>query len=171
MCNHSVGDLSLSCTCVYVELQKAMQIGYTLLQVYEVWQNDTVTQYDPSTGDGRLFTQYINTFKKIQMEASGYPSNFDADQEENKYIERVRAHKGVTLRPDDISFNAERHTVAKLCRYNIWEEFAQIPDITIKEFITEPRRFYRLLSDDGFEVSDIYHLNDDCLYVSYKKSK
>ena len=28
-----------------------------------------------------------------------------------------------------------------------------------------------MLSDDGFEVSDVHHLNDDCLYVSYKKSK
>ena len=33
--------------------------------------------------------------------------------------------------------------------------------------------YYRahLLSDDGFEVSDVHHVNDDCLYVSYKKSK
>ena len=28
-----------------------------------------------------------------------------------------------------------------------------------------------MLSDDGFEVSDVHHVNDDCLYVSYKKSK
>ena len=42
ICNHSVGDRSLSCTWVSVELQKALQIGYTLLKVYEVWQYDTV---------------------------------------------------------------------------------------------------------------------------------
>ena len=35
----------------------------------------------------------------------------------------------------------------------------------------EPRRFYHLLSDDGFEVSDVHLVNDDCLYVSHKKSK
>ena len=28
-----------------------------------------------------------------------------------------------------------------------------------------------MLSDDGFEVADVHHVNDDCLYVSYKKSK
>ena len=95
ICNHSVGDRSLSGTWVSVKLQKAVQIGYTLLKVPEVWQYDTVTKYDPSTGDGGLF--------------------------------------------------------------------AQTPDRTIKEFITEPGRFYHLLSDDGFEVSDIHHVNDDCL--------
>ena len=41
----------------------------------------------------------------------------------------------------------------------------------MKEFITEPRRFYHLISGDGFEVSDVHHVNDDCFYVSYKKSK
>ena len=48
---------------------------------------------------------------KIKMEASGYPSHCDTDQEKNKYVERGRAHKGITLRPDDISFNAGRRTV------------------------------------------------------------
>ena len=92
ICNHSVGDRSLSGTWVSVELQKAVQLGYTLLKVYEVWQYDTVTKYDPSTGDGGLFAQYMNTFMKIKMEASGYPSHCDTDQEKNKYIERVRVH-------------------------------------------------------------------------------
>ena len=75
------------------------------------------------------------------MEASGYPSQCDTDQEKNKYIERVRVHEGITLCPDDISFNAGRRTVAKLCLNNIWRKFAQTPDRTIKEFITEPIRF------------------------------
>ena len=79
ICNNSVGDRSLSGTWVSVELQKAVQIGYTLLKVYEVWQYDTITKYDPSTGDGVLFAQYINTFMKIRMEASGYPSQCNTD--------------------------------------------------------------------------------------------
>ena len=45
------------------------------------------------------------------------------------------------------------------------------PQTPRKEFITEHRRFYHLLSDDGFKVSDVHHANDDCLYVSHKKSK
>ena len=71
ICNHSVGDRSLSGTWVSVELQKAVQIGYTLLKVYEVWQYDTITKYDPSTGDGGLFAQYMNTFMKIKWKHLG----------------------------------------------------------------------------------------------------
>ena len=72
--------------------KKAVQIGYTLLKVY---QYDTVTKYDPITGDGGLFAQYMNTFMKIKMETSGYPAHCDTDQEKNKSIKRVRAHKGL----------------------------------------------------------------------------
>ena len=94
-----------------------------------MWQYDTVTKYDPSTGDGGLFTQYMNTCIKIKMEASGYPSHCHTDQEKHKYIERVRAHEVITLRPGDISFNAGRRTVAKLCLNNIWGKFAQTPEL------------------------------------------
>ena len=81
ICNHSVGNRSLSGTWVYVELHKSVQITYTLLKVCEVWQYDTITKYDPKTGDGGLFAQYINTFVIFKMEASGYPSQCDRNQE------------------------------------------------------------------------------------------
>ena len=95
ICNHSVGDRSLSGTWVSVEFQKAVQIGYTLLNVFEVRQYDTVTQYDPSTGDGGLFAQYMNTFIKIKMEASGYPSHCDPDQEKTSTLNVYEPTKGL----------------------------------------------------------------------------
>ena len=48
-----------------------------------MWQYDTITQYDSSTGDDGLFAQYMNTFMKIKMEASGYPSQYDTDREKS----------------------------------------------------------------------------------------
>ena len=50
-----------------------MQKGYKLVEVHEIYEYQ-VTQYNPQTGDGGLFTQYINTFLKLKAEASGYPS-------------------------------------------------------------------------------------------------
>ena len=87
----------------------------------------------------------------------------------NNYIERVRAHEGITLNPDDISFNAGRRAVVNPFHKNIWRKFAQTPDRTTNEFIIEPRRFYHLFFDDGVGVSDVQHVNDDCLYMSYTK--
>ena len=54
--------------------------------------------------------------------------------------------------------------MTKLCLNNKLK-ICQTPDRTTKEFITEPRRFYHLLSDNGFEVSDVHRVKDNCLCV------
>ena len=75
-----------------VELQKAVEIGYTLLKMYEVWQYDTVTKYDPITGNGGLFAKCMNTFMK--MKASGYP-HCDTDQEKTSTLNVYESTKGL----------------------------------------------------------------------------
>ena len=37
--------------------------------------------------------------------------------------------------------------------------------------MTEPRKFFQLIYDDKYDVSDVQITNDDCLHVTYKKSK
>jgi hypothetical protein len=50
----------------------AVEKGYRVIEVIEVYEYNA-TQYDPTTGEGGLFVQYINTFLKLRAEASGYP--------------------------------------------------------------------------------------------------
>jgi len=38
--------------------------GYKILEIQEVYQYE-VTQYNPDTGEGSLFVEYINTFLKL----------------------------------------------------------------------------------------------------------
>ena len=54
---------------------------------------------------------------------------------------------------------------------SVWGKFAQNPDRYTKELVTEPGKFFALISDDTYDVSDVQIINDDCLYVTYKKSK
>ena len=61
--------------------------------------------------------------------------------------------------------------VAKLCLNNIWGKFAQNPHRCTKEFVTEPRKYVELIYDDTYNVSDVHIINNDCLYIVYKKSK
>ena len=103
----------------------------------------------------------MNTFMKIKMEASGYPVGCTTPQEKTAFIERVRAHEGISLSYDDIVSNAGRRTVAKHCLNNIWGKFAQNPDRCTREFVTEPRKFFELISDNTYDVSDVQIINDD----------
>ena len=47
-----------------------MKKGNKLVEVHELYEYQ-VTQYDPQTGTGGLFVQYIDTFLKLKAETSG----------------------------------------------------------------------------------------------------
>ena len=120
VCSHTRSECCLTGTCVSVELQKAVAIGYVILEIYEAWNYDETTVYDQATSDGGLFAQYMNTFMKIKVEASGYPVGYTTPQEKTAYIERLHAYEGISLSYDDMVYNAGRRTVANLCLNNIW---------------------------------------------------
>ena len=68
-------------------------------------------------------------------------------------------------------YNAGPRTVAILCLNNLWGEFAQNPDRCTEEFGAEPHKFFELIFDDAYNVSDVQIINENCLYHMYKKSK
>jgi len=57
-------------TWVIDEVRLAVEKGYKNLEILEVYENQ-VTRYDPDTGNGGLFAEYIDTFVKLKQEASG----------------------------------------------------------------------------------------------------
>ena len=63
----------------------AVQKGYVLVEVHEVYEY-RVTQYDPQTGTGGLFVQYIKTFWKMKADATGYQSWVQSPADEDRYI-------------------------------------------------------------------------------------
>jgi hypothetical protein len=74
-----------------------------------------VTQYDPATGQGGRFVEYINTFLKLKAEASVCPSWVRTPDDEDRYIELFWQSEGVRLNKDAIKYNAGKHVLAKLC--------------------------------------------------------
>lgn len=58
-----------------MEIEKALEKGYKIEEILEVWHWVKFEQYDKNTKSGGLFTDYINKALKLKLEASGYPSN------------------------------------------------------------------------------------------------
>ena len=70
-CPHSTNaEKALTGTWIMDEVRLAVQKGYKVLEIFEVYEYD-VTQYDWQTGQGGHFVQYIDTFLKLKTEASG----------------------------------------------------------------------------------------------------
>jgi hypothetical protein len=47
------------------ELKKALEKGYVVQLIYEMWHFDETEQYDPKTKTEGLVTDYVNTFLKM----------------------------------------------------------------------------------------------------------
>ena len=58
---------------VSIELLAAVEKGYRILDVYEVWNFPKTIRYDKVTGLGGIFAKNIDVFLKLKQEASGYP--------------------------------------------------------------------------------------------------
>ena len=86
------------------EIQLAVQKVYRLIEVSEIYEYH-VTQYEPSTGQGGLFVEYINNFLKLKTEASGYPS-WVRTPEDVSYINMFKASESLLLDRNAIRSNA-----------------------------------------------------------------
>ena len=113
-CTHTENeDRALTGTWVMDEVRLAVQKGYRILEIHEVYEYQ-VTQYNPETGDGGLFVNYINTFLKLKAESSGYPGWVRSPADEDRYVESFWKIEGIRLDRECISFNAAKRGLAKL---------------------------------------------------------
>ena len=67
--------------CRTPEINLAINMGYILIEIYEVlnWSENT-------SNERGLFSNYINMFLQMKTQASGYPSNVSTCEQKNEYI-------------------------------------------------------------------------------------
>ena len=65
-CTHSEEDRSLRGAWVLEEVVKAIQMGYQVCEIQEIWKYD-VRQYNPATKNGGMFTNMMNDFIKYKQ--------------------------------------------------------------------------------------------------------
>jgi hypothetical protein len=85
-CTHTNEERSFTGTWVTDEVKEAVQKGYQITKIYEIWHFDQISQYDTDSKTGGLFTDYVNTFLKIKQEASGWPDWCRTECDKHKYI-------------------------------------------------------------------------------------
>ena len=79
------------------EPTKAIDVGYTVIDLFEVYHWEATAIYNLDTGKGGLFSGYINMFLKIKQEASGWPSWCKTEEEKKRYNLNYKRHKGIKL--------------------------------------------------------------------------
>ena len=108
-------DRCLTGTWCTPEIEKAVERGYVVQKIFEVYHWDNTSQHDPSSQDTGLFTKFINTFLKIKQECSGWPDWCGDDPaKRDQYIKSYLEHEGIQLDPEQIVHNPGKRALAKL---------------------------------------------------------
>ncbi len=115
-CAHSENERAIQGTWCSVELQRALEKGYRVLQTHEVW-------HFPETSD-ELFKDYINTFLKIKQEASGYPKDCVTEEQRQYYVDEYFENSGIRLDPHKIERNPGLRALAKLMLNSFWGKYS-----------------------------------------------
>lgn len=111
-CTHSENERAIQGTWCSVEVEKALEKGYRILAIHEVW-------HFPETSDG-LFKEYIDTFLKIKQEASGYPKECVTEEQKQYYVDEYFENSGIRLDPHKIEHNPGLRALAKLMLNSFW---------------------------------------------------
>ncbi|XP_028411614.1 uncharacterized protein LOC114534373 [Dendronephthya gigantea] len=162
-CTHSDTERSIQGTWCSVELEKALEKGYVILKLHEVW-------HFPQQSD-ELFKDYINTFLKIKQEASGYPKNCTTEEQRRLYVEEYYEREGIRLDPSKIEHNPGLRALAKLMLNSFWGKFAQRPNMSKVELIADPQVYFDYLTSDEINVLDANFVNDEVIEIHYENNE
>ena len=114
LCPHSDKERMMTGTWCTPELLKAVEKGYQILKIHEVWH------FPEDQRKEGLFAPYVNTWLKHKTEASGWPSGVETPQQKADYVKQYEQHEGIKLDPEKIEKNPGRKQVAKLMLNSFW---------------------------------------------------
>ena len=159
-CVHTDRQRVLTGTWCTPELEKAVELGYQVQYIYEVWHFDDTCQ--------GLFRDYVNTWLKIKQEASGWPKDDMSEQAKQDYIQKYFEHEGIQLEYDKIEKNPGLRTLAKMMLNSMWGKFGQRLNKTQIQTFEDPQAFHRFLKTDTMDVRHVSVVNDQLVEVHYQ---
>jgi len=158
-CTHGREERALTGVWVTTEFNKALNMGYKLTQITEVWHFENKS--------ASIFVDYIHTFLKGKQEASGYPSEATDDESRQKYVTDYHANQGIQLDAAKITANPAKRQVSKLCLNSFWGKFAQRSNLTQTKIVTKPEEFLNLLFSAKHKVKYFSFINDRTALVQW----
>ena len=111
-CTHTDEERAILGTWCHVELMKAIEKGYEVLEIHEVWHWEETTD--------ELFKDYVDMYLKIKQEASGYPKHCVTDEQKQQYIVEYYEHEGIRLDPNKIEYNPGLRFLANQSLNSLW---------------------------------------------------
>ena len=160
-CAHSDDQRILTGTWCTPELKKAVELGYEIQYIHEVW-------HFPQVQEG-LFKDYVNTWLKIKQEASGWPDWVGDDETKRQwYIHDNYQNEGILLQYHKIEHNPGLRALAKMMLNSMWGKFGQRLNKTQVKDFNDPQKFHNFLHSDALDVRHVSVVNDNIVEAHYQ---
>ena len=143
-----------------VELKLALEKGYKIKEIYEVWN------WELTTTD--LFRPYVAKFLKIKQESSGFPDWVKCELDKEKYIKNYLEGQGIQLDRKKIKKNKGMRAVAKLCLNSLWGKFGQRLNMAKTEMTDKPARFSEIMFNEKYCNQSFNVIDENRIEVNYK---
>ena len=154
-CKHTEDQRSFVGTWTTDEVAKAVDKGYKVIDVYEVW-------HFANTSDN-LFKGYIRKFMKIKLESSKY--DFKTKEEENNFKAKIKDSLDIEI--EGLAYNPHLRSIAKLCLNSLWGKFCERANLLQNKFVTELADFYEILLNDKLDIRNFEFVNEDMVQMTY----
>ncbi|KAG2468615.1 DPOM polymerase, partial [Polypterus senegalus] len=159
ICTHEDEQRSLTGIWSTVELSKALECGYRVGKVFEVWHFEKRST--------KLFESYIKRNMKIKQEAQGFPHWCNNDEQKDLYVKKYFDEEGVKLERDNIKMNQGSHKVSSLLLDSLWEEFGSSAVNFRSSIVTTSEELDKLIFSKYFSVLNVDFFNDTTAYVQW----
>ena len=158
-CSHTPEQRTLRGIWCTPELRKAVEMGYRLLKIHEVW-------HFKKRQEG-LFADYVNTWLKIKQGSAGYPGWAQTEEQKQQYVHDYRDKEGIVFDPTMIQKNPERKATAKLMLNSFWGKFGENLHKPTTQAVYSAAGLFAVGSDPLHDIRQVRIANDETVEVVY----
>ena len=166
VCTHSDSERALTGTWVISEVNKAIEKGYRILEIFEIWRYQ-VEQYNTETKEGGLFVNMMNRFLQIKQEASGFPSSCQNEGDKTNYIQNFWEKEGIQLEAGKIESNSGLRSLAKLILNSFWGKFGELERKCQTKIVKDPQTYFNILTNPLLEITDVLPVNENVFLIGF----
>ena len=165
LCRHTPEQRTLRGTWCTPEIQKAVELGYTLIKIHEVHH------FPPNQRKQGLFADYVNAWLKIKQESAGYPAWANTPTSKAQYVWQYKQKEDIDLDPNLIVKNPGRKATAKLMLNSFWGKFGENLHKPTTEVVHTAHHLFALVANPLKDIRQVRLSNDDTLEVVYANLK
>ena len=165
-CKHSDPERAILGTWTTLEVNKAIEKGYKLVEIYELEHFEKTST--------KIFEKYVNTFMKYKQEASGCKCDRDLCKPDCKNdnncetkIQYLIDNAVYGLDISRVTYNAGLRLIAKICLNSLWGHFGMRDNFTQKEYCFNLDQLTNIVFNDKFEDINLMILDPDTVLTEY----